>query len=383
MGGGMKLAVTEDAVGLYDVLVVAAAFGRGHLQASAAVDEALAGEWPGCRTAVVDFTSVAAPHVMRAARWAYSFSLRRLPVAWRCVYRGTAHVPPDSAWRLGLGSLGRRQLLDLVHRLRPSVVVATYPAAADSLAQLRRGGWLQAPVVTVMTDYAVHGQWLHPWVDHTCVASDEAAAAALALGIPASRVEVTGIPVRHGFARPPRRDQARAALGLEPDRPVVVVMGPAGTKVAPGADGASMAVRALKVLSPEVRILAGPREEDVPLAMAAADLVISKAGGLTTAEAMAVGVPLVLFRWLPGQEEENVAYLCRHGVAVKVRTRAELVRRVAALLGDRERLGAMRRAAVRLGRRDAAPVIARRVRELASQGQGRAQPIWGAGGWRS
>jgi processive 1,2-diacylglycerol beta-glucosyltransferase len=99
--------------------------------------------------------------------------------------------------------------------------------------------------------------------------------------------------------------------------------------------------------------------------MAAADLMIGKPGGLTTTEARAMSLPMLLLRPIPGQEERNARMLVRHGAAVQIGRAADTGQALAAILSDPARLAAMRRACGAIGRPRAAFDVARRVAEAA------------------
>ena len=98
----------------------------------------------------------------------------------------------------------------------------------------------------------------------------------------------------------------------------------------------------------------------MPELMAAADLIVTKPGGLTASEALAVGRPLLLVNPIPGQEEANAGFLLERGAAAKVNRVEDLGFRVAELL-DQRRLRRMTTAAHRLGKPDAAEVACRAI----------------------
>jgi processive 1,2-diacylglycerol beta-glucosyltransferase len=192
----------------------------------------------------------------------------------------------------------------------------------------------------------------------------------------------TGIPVDGRFAAPVDRAAARRALGLRGDAPVVLLMG-GGAGVMPMAE----LVEALEGLARPLQLVAvaGRNEglltrlaglagrlwhcslrplgfvDNVDVLMGAADLLVSKPGGLTAAEALARGLPLVVYRPIPGQEEANTSFLTAGGAAVRVESAAELAALAGGLLADDGALGAMQAAALRLGRPGAAAAVARLV----------------------
>jgi UDP-N-acetylglucosamine:LPS N-acetylglucosamine transferase len=201
-------------------------------------------------------------------------------------------------------------------------------------------------------------------------------AAALAdAGVARSAVTVGGIPLMRGFRFPPAPAQARRALGLDPLRPALLVIGGglgAGLQgavarlaahragwqilVATGRNAeARNALHALPGAAGKLRIL--PWTEHMEQAICAADVVVGKPGGLTVAEVLACGRPLLATRSLLGQENYNVRYLEEQRVGRLV-AEDELPAAVGALIADAGELASMQRRAGALGKRDGAARIA-------------------------
>ncbi len=272
----------------------------------------------------------------------------------------------------------------------PSAIVTTHFFPADVAATAKRAGWLKSPLIVVITDLAPHRFWLAPQADLFVVATPRTAEICEARGVPRERLRVIGIPVAPRFANVPSQADAVTRLGLDPSRRTVLLasggmgVGPLPQllramlgEVAEGAVPTQFAVicgenrelaeqlhRQTRDAPAPVRVLGFV--DNMPEWMAAADIMVTKAGGLTITEALAVGVPMVLTGNIPGQEQMNAEYAARHGAAVSAQQPIEAARLVAGLLRDAERLDALRRAARRLGRPDAANEIARLVLDAAA-----------------
>ncbi|HEY8497848.1 MAG TPA: glycosyltransferase [Limnochordales bacterium] len=376
-------------LGPAEVLVLAATYGQGHIQAARAIAEALGSVRPGLRTATVDFFDLVNPVFNAAARLAYIYSVRKAPVLWREFYERTARIEPDSFLQQRLYHLGESGLLRTVEATGARVIVSTHPTPGGVVAELHQDGRLRPEprlTVTVITDYVLHSQWVHPWTGLYLAPCDEVADDLLARGIPPERVEVTGIPVRAAFRSPVDREAARLRWGLDPRRPVVLVMIGAHGMMR----GAVEACRRLARLSQPLQlvVVAGfdrrlHREllealtgsphpvrvlgyvEEVPSLMAACDVLVTKAGGLTVSEALAMGACTVVYSPIPGQEEGNAAYLRRHEAAEVADSPARLEAIVDALLRQPDRRRRLAERARALGRPDAAlkaaSLIAERV----------------------
>jgi processive 1,2-diacylglycerol beta-glucosyltransferase len=353
------------------VLILTASYGSGHNAAARSL--AAAFERERASVTIVDhFRELVHPLFDRLSRSLYHGLLRRMPVLWGVGYSLGDWLPSDSRLTLGITRLGTKRLATLLDRLAPDAVVtvhATPAAAMSTLAGLRSR---VPPHTTVVTDFVAHGQWIAPHVNRYCVAADEVRHEYIARGIAEERVVVTGVPVRAEFSEPNGAAEARAALGLSPNAPVVLAM--AGSHggvgrlpdVARALRTARRPLQGLVVAGQDVSLrktLARLTEgstirtlgyvEDVRGLMAAADLLVTKAGGMTLAEAMATETPMLLYGSLPGQERRNERFAARTGIALVARTRAELTPLLEWALGEPDLLERLRARMRRLHRPDA------------------------------
>jgi processive 1,2-diacylglycerol beta-glucosyltransferase len=353
------------------VLILTASYGSGHNEAARCIAGEVARR--GADPVVVDhFRDLVHPLFDRATRAAYLTLLRRLPGVWGLAYALGDRLASDSPLTFGASRLGARRLGALLDRTAPDAVVTVHATPAVAMAALARAGRRLPPHTTVVTDFVAHSQWIAPGIDRYCVAADEVGHDLVARGIPRERVVVTGVPVRPEFASAPEPGEVRRALGLPVDVPVVLAMAGSWGSVGRLPDVARALAR---VGHPLVGVLvaghdAGLRATlerlaagsalrvfgfvpDVHRLMAAADLVVTKAGGMTLAEAMAVQVPLLFYGSLPGQERRNERFAAAAGVALVARRRADLDRLLERALGDPDLLEHLR-APMRARRRPAA-----------------------------
>jgi processive 1,2-diacylglycerol beta-glucosyltransferase len=243
------------------------------------------------------------------------------------------------------------------------------------------------PVVGIVTDFVVHPFWIYRNVDAYAVASQEMRSNLIARGIRPERIVVSGIPVDARFSRPRLTKEAlRAALDLPADRRVVLMMG-GGLGIGP----IELMMRALGDVAEPVagviivgrndrlarRIVAAAEHTEYPLRvlgfvdnvfdyMQASDVLVSKPGGLTSSEALAAELPMILVRPLPGQEERNTRYLVSRRAAVRAAGRPQLTRALEDLLGSPQRERLLRERMRALRRPDAAVAVAERILEVAS-----------------
>lgn len=364
--------------------ILHASAGGGHRRAAQALASAMAQLRPDAIVREVD-TLVFASQLYRTAYAAsYNAMAAKAPALWGALYRSSALAPVNTSTaplRLAMDRLNLRRLVRVVEREHPHAVVCTHFLPVEALSPVRGHGRLRVPLYCVITDFAAHPFWAFPDVDRYFVASTSVAEELAGRGVAPDRIEVTGIPVDPRFATSIGRDVARARFGIDPRRPMVLVMG-GGSGVGPLA---ALAERlAALALEPQVLVICGTnarmRDEidrlpagrtgtirtfgfthEVDVLLEACDVVVSKAGGLTCSEALIKRAPLVIFRPTPGQEVANAATLERAGAAVHAETLDEVSATVGRWLADPAERERVRAAAGSLARPHAAEAIARRV----------------------
>jgi processive 1,2-diacylglycerol beta-glucosyltransferase len=350
------------------VLILSASYGSGHNEAARNLASAFGRE--GVEARVVDhFRDLVGPRFERLSRGLYTWMLRRAPIVWGAAYGLGDRMPSDSPFTFGMTRVGLAGLSRLLATFAPDAVVTVHATPTIVLSSLAAEGRSLPPHVTVVTDFVAHSQWIAPAIDDYCVAADEVRHELIARGIPGDRIVVTGVPVRAEFESPSSRVEARRALGLPLDVPVVLAM--AGSQGAFGRlpDVARVLGRsrrplhAVLVAGRNPRLARRLRElargtaahvfeyvSNVRTLMAAADLVVTKAGGMTLAEALAAGVPVLAYGSLAGQERRNERFASRAGVALVSRTPRELARTLDRALGDPALLADLGEHAARIGR---------------------------------
>ncbi|MGW1028213.1 MGDG synthase family glycosyltransferase [Streptomyces sp. NPDC002577] len=323
------------ALGAGRVAIVSASVGAGHDGAAAELARRLTAD--GFAVDRFDLLDLLPGRLGRAVQGGYHRMLVRAPWAYQRIYSSTE--------RAGGGGPAARALLrsaeDRVLQALPprtGAVVSTYPGASRVLGSLRLKGRLEVPVLTYLTDFSVHPLWVADGVDVHLAAHAVPAAQARAAG--ARDVRVCG-PVTAPRFRPcdaQQRACARAAFGLPEDAPLaLLVAGSWGVgpvrKVALELRDCGVAVPVVvcgrnEALAEQLRAdgieYAYGWVDDMPGLMHAADVLVQNAGGLTSLEACASGLPVASYRCIPGHGLTNAAALDEAGVAVWIRAPADL-----------------------------------------------------------
>ena len=361
--------IEEQPAPLGRVLLLTGSIGSGHTRAAQAVSEAMlranAAQW----ALVVDALAYASAPFRAIYRDAYIKLIEAAPTAIGWLYRSSDTVE-GGAMRRAVQRAALARLRRMIASDKPDTIVCTHFLAAELVSgMVERGEWTGTFAV-VVTDLDAHAMWAAcPRADRWFVALPETVEILAGKGVPRERMVVTGIPIAGAFsARMPPRAELRERFGLARGGPMLLVSG--------GGVGASLLEKTLQqVLAMPIdcsvalvcgkneplrrrasNIVARRGESRVKCAvlgftdrmhelMHAADLSIGKPGGLTSSEALACGLPMAIAYPVPGQEERNSDHLLEWGAAIRLNSPESFGWRVAQLLGDPERLSAMRMAA--------------------------------------
>ena len=232
------------------------------------------------------------------------------------------------------------------------LAICTHFLPAALIARMRRRELIRFPQAVVVTDFDVHGMWISRPCERFFVATEEARANLAALDVSEQEIQVTGIPIDPAFSMPLERSEAVRRMDLATDRPIVLQMA--------GGFGIGSIERIhrsiLQIQRPLQVVVVTGRNTDAAKFLAsmdhdprhkrkilgytsqmhelfnAADVVMTKPGGLTAAESLASGCPIVIVEPIPGQEDRNADFLLENGCAVKVNNLASLTHKLTSLL---------------------------------------------------
>jgi UDP-N-acetylglucosamine:LPS N-acetylglucosamine transferase len=323
------------------IVIVSARFGAGHDRAAHALADRLSAH----DVEILDFLDLLPPALGGRLCHLYRRQLQTAPRSWDWTLR--ALNSPRAA-----GLAGRAATL-ACRRLRtalgdgPDLAVSTYPLATHALAHLRGRGELTAPLAVYLTDPAVHRICVAGAADLHIAPNHLAQQQARTLGAPAAAVAAPLVAPTFRPATPSGRREARQGFGLPADGRLALVtagswgvgqvrrtahdVARSGVATPVVACGSNTALRD-RLRAEGVAHVFG-WVEDMPGLMRAVDVVVQNAGGLTSSEALATGLPVLTYRCLPGHGRANAAVLNRLGLARWVRDPATLPAALAS--GDR------------------------------------------------
>ncbi|WP_454726149.1 MULTISPECIES: MGDG synthase family glycosyltransferase [Cupriavidus] len=384
------------------ILFLSVSAGAGHMRAAEALRLTAQAEFPEVRTLHLDVMAYVPATFRKLYTDFYIKLVNSYPALWGMLYTHTSEADPAAPMqklRRAAERLSTRALRRAIDAFAPDAIVCTHFLPAEILMHEVRRQRLAVPVWVQVTDFDLHGMWVIPHMTGYFAASEEIAFRMRASRIEPGRVHATGIPVVPAFTVPQDRQACAAHFGLDPARRAIMLMGGGA-----GLGGLDAVARALLGLDHDFQliVMAGRNEaalarlealaaatpgrlfpfgftDEVARLMACSDLVITKPGGLTTSECLAMGVPMIVNAPIPGQEERNADYLLEQGAALKAVDLVSLEYRVRLLLAEPARLARMRERARALGRPAAARCVLRTVLAQLQGPQPPAPALAGAG----
>ncbi|NLI91315.1 MAG: UDP-N-acetylglucosamine--LPS N-acetylglucosamine transferase [Peptococcaceae bacterium] len=350
------------------VLVFSASFGDGHFKAAEGLIQALKRTDSSIQIMHEDFMSIYNKMLNSIIKNMYIKMIKRVPKLYGTFYQSTQNLPYDSRFQRFINSLGHKRLMDYIYSLDPDIIICTYPTISGLLAELRTLNELRLPLVTVITDYSVHSQWIHPGVDLYIVGCTQVRDGLIERGINPQSIQVTGIPVSPKFDRLLSRKDTLYSLGLTTDRLTFLIMGGAYgvlgnakwmCKLIASADAPVQAIfvcgkdrrlyHSLDSVLTEAKnpVVRFHYVNNIDELMSAADVIITKAGGLTVSEALTKHLPMVIFKPIPGQEESNAHYIEEIGAGKIANNQQEFLNIFNQLIQNENLISEMRDAAAR------------------------------------
>jgi processive 1,2-diacylglycerol beta-glucosyltransferase len=322
---------------LHKILFISAPVGAGHIQAARSISTAMCRQHEDLETKMANIFDFFNPYVGKVILNAYLKILKLFPKLYGLMYGwgNESHVA-----LLGRQLVSRylsKKMEKYIMEYNPDVIVCTHATPAGLVAYLIKHKELRIPVVVVVTDFVVHRLWVYPEIQHYIVANENMRNFLTEHGIKENCTSVMGIPVDEKFSKLPDMRSIREKLQFSSQVRTVLIMG-GGAGILPmddillccekidislqiivvTANNKSMYKKIMKLL-PQLRnkVQVLGYVSYINELMAVSDLIISKPGGMTCAETLSIGIPMVIYKPIPGQEEANTSYLIEHRVALR------------------------------------------------------------------
>ncbi|MDD5476815.1 MAG: glycosyltransferase [Candidatus Omnitrophica bacterium] len=356
----------------------------GHRSATLAIEKAIKELRPDTEILSINAFNYTNPISEKVINRIYMEVIKRTPKLWDYLYDNPSVVK-------GLENIKRRihksnspKLKKLFDRFNPDLVVCTQAFPCGMVADYKKAYGLNLPLVAVLTDYIPHSYWVYEKVDYYITPSEDVSARLEKKGVPSSKIKALGIPFDHKFNQKIDKESVFHKLKLNPQKPVILIMG-GGQGLGP----IKTIVKSLEKSQNNIQelIVAGTNKKlfnslkrkikhykkDIHLfgfiqniheLMRISNLIISKPGGVTTAEVLSMGLPMIIVKPIPGQEINNTNFLTHKGAAIKVDKPEEVHQIIDDLLNNRTRLEQLKLAALRIAKPGASMDIAKLLLSL-------------------
>ena len=353
------------------VLIVYATGGMGHVNAAKAVEEAFKDKYPGVEVKNVDVIDYANKLYRKVFVDGYNYVSAKKPELWGWLYRKFNNKSnqklPTALSQLAIEG----NSIPSIQKFNPDFIVSTHPLPMVLISHSKKKDVIDIYSSMVVTDFGCHSFWVDPEVNYYFTATKDVAKCLQDYGVKPNQEVVTGIPIQLKFSKQLDKAELVKKFGLKPGLPTILIV------------GGQFSFSALKKIidgvfkkhgdKVQLLIVAG-RDNDLKEAleksnlhenqnikifgfvdnmqelMTVSDLIFSKAGGLTVSECMAKGLPMIINKVIPGQEEDNVNYLVSKGAAIKANDFEGIVVGVNDLLANPGNIEKMKAAARQIGR---------------------------------
>jgi processive 1,2-diacylglycerol beta-glucosyltransferase len=364
------------------ILILTAKFGNGHVQVAKVLEQTC--KQMGLKNVFVsDLFSEAHPILTELTQYLYLKSFTIGKQFYRIFYYGIDKMYNKKITKLYY-HFGIKRLEQLISEIQPDLIINTFPFNVVLEYQSKTGN--KIPTFNVITDYCLHKIWVHHEIDKYYVAAENVKESLLKVGVPASSVKITGIPIRKSFEEPLNPSAIFNKYHFDSNKKILLIMA--------GAHGVLKNVKEIcQTLSAhhniQIVVVCGKnealKEELFPLSKQIENLrvfgyveridelfrisacMITKPGGITLTEATALGLPCILYKPVPGQEKENAIFFERQGAAVIANGLDEVIFAVDRLLRHEHRLTAMKSAMKSLHRANAAVAVIEDILQFNTQ----------------
>ncbi len=317
------------------VVIVYASAGAGHRRSAEALYNYFRAHCPSCDIKLIDVLDKAHPLFRKLYSWGYLFLVNHAASLWQLSFWLTSLKclkPVNDFLNFLIDRLNAKKFSKFLIKEAPDFVVSTHFMPSEITAYLKKKGLIKSKLITVITDFTVHPFWIYPGTNTYVVASDFAKEQLIIAGVKEEQVKELGIPVDDKFLLEYDRGLLASRFGIEPNKFTALLV--------TGSLGLGPIEEIVQLLYKDILLLvvcAGNKRlysrlsvkaypgvkvfgfvDNMQELMAAADIIITKPGGLTISEVLAVGLVPIFISPIPGQETNNVEVLARHGIGESV-----------------------------------------------------------------
>jgi len=356
----------------------------GHRSASLAIEKAIKTQSPQTETLTINLFNYVHPFGEGFVNFFYMLMIQRFPFAWAYLYDNPYWVKKTERFKEVIHRFNLPKLEILFDNFHPDAVISTQAFPCGMAADFKRIKGANFPLVAVLTDFVPHSYWIYDTVDYYIAPSEEVKQRLMEKGISHESIKPFGIPFDLKFNSNLNKCEIRKKLNLGENLFTILVMG-GGQGLGPikevisVLDNFKFNLQVIVVCGMNNRVYSWVKKrlkyykktillfgyaQNIEELMSAADVLITKPGGITCAEALSKGLPMLIISPIPGQEANNTSYLINRGAALAVKTPKDLIDIVGNLYNQPDRLKELSEASLRIAKPHAARDIAQLILDL-------------------
>jgi len=356
----------------------------GHRSATMAIEKALKALSPKCEILNINAFNYTNPISEKVINRIYMEVIKHTPKVWDYLYDNPSVVKGLEKIKNSVHKSNSPKLKKLFDSFNPDLVVCTQAFPCGMVADFKKTYKSNLPLVAVLTDYIPHSYWVYDTVDYYITPSEDVSERLAKKGVIPSKIKSFGIPFDHKFNQKLDREEIFKKLNLNPHKPVVLIMG-GGQGLGPiktivkSLEKANQDIQELIITGTNKRLYRSLKRkikrykkeirlfgfvQNIHELMHISNVIISKPGGVTTAEVLSANLPMIIVKPIPGQEINNTSFLTHKGAAIKVDEPKEVCQVIDELLEDKTRLESLRAAAAKIAKPNASMDIAKLLLNL-------------------
>ncbi len=316
-----------------NIIIFSVSIGNGHDQVANTLRNEIIRQNNNAKVKIINTINLLSPILDKVILDSYLNILKFYPKAWGTIYARTDKVNPLIDINDIANKLISSKLRKSINNFNPNAIICTHSFPSSIISALKQRDMIECPLISTITDFTIHSSWINAETDYYVIAHENLSYLAEMYHIPSSKILPYGIPVRPDFSKMLNHDEILSKLDLSNKRTILVMGGGLGLgainnivkeldnkfddiQILAVAGRNNRLEAKLKSLKTNNRLMIYGFISNIHELMEISDCIISKPGGVTTAEILCKKKPLVIFSPLPGQESENTEYLLNSGVAV-------------------------------------------------------------------
>ncbi len=352
----------------------------GHFHAASAIETALNMSGRNIQVKKINALDYTNPILGKILNRAYIEIIKKKPELWGHIYDNPEFLKRTKTAREVLHRYNMSKIRKLIEKEKPDVVFCTQAFPCGMVADYKRSKNSQLKLIGVLTDHAPHSYWIYDEVDKYVVPSKDIIQKLVKKNVPEKKILPLGIPIDPKYLKRYSKKEVIKKFGFREDAPVILVMG--GTQGLGAMEDVVKSVVNDKEHAYQLIIVSGnnkrlrrklakyeranplrvkilPYVDNIDELMDGADMIVTKAGGMTTSEAMAKELPILIVKPIPGHEKMNADYLAEKGAAIEVKDIREVPKTLNVVFKSRNMLKIMKDACREIAKPNSAIDVAK------------------------